>query len=96
MLEEREIFIDSYSITLLFKLPTVTPTKYISIYKCRYLSREDDYYKRQVKTINESVNYLRTLHLYPGSRCEITVVAVYHHGSLDPGLLYYVDTYLLR
>ena len=95
MLEEREIVTDSYSITFLFKLRTVTPTKYIFEYKCRYLSHED-YYTGQEKTISESVNYLRIVDLYPGSQCEIDLMTVYHPGSLDPGLSYIVNTYLLR
>ena len=95
MLEEREIFTDSYSITLLFKLRTVTPTKYIFMCKCRYFSREG-YYRVSKKTISESVNYLRVINLSPGSQCEILVMAVYHPGSLDHGLSYFVNTYALR
>ena len=95
MLAERELVADSYSITFLFKLRTVTPTKYVFTYICRYLSREE-YYKGQKKIISESVNYLRAVNLYPGSQCEINVMTVYHPGSLDPGLSYTVNTYLLR
>ena len=95
MLEEREIVTDTYSITFLFKLRTVAPTKFIFQYKCRYLSLEE-HYKAQEKIITESVNYLRILNLYPGSQCEINLETVYHPGSLDPGLSYIVNTYLAR
>ena len=95
MLEEREMVTDSYSITFLFKVRTVTPTKYIFQYKCRYLSSEE-YYKVMEKTIFESVKYIRAVNLFPGSQCEINVMTVYHPGSLDPGLSYTLNTYLLR
>ena len=95
MLEEREIFTDTRSITFLFKLRTVTPTKYIFEYQCRYVNTVEYYEDREI-IISENCTYFSVVNLHPGSQCEINVLTVYHPGCLDSGLSFIVNTYLSR